>query len=77
MDEEASTVRQQFMENNDCLIKPLEIRVNPAPLGVPVGLLLDKARLLGESDGIVIPIVETGNGGVEEKSAPVSNGGSM
>ena len=62
----APILRQQVMQDGYGLIKPLQIRIQPASPGVAVGFLLDDAGFLGEGERAGVLIVGgVGDGGGE------------
>lgn len=68
---------QQFMRQNDGLVKPLQVGIKAAPPRVAVGLLFDDARLFGELLRVIFGRVGMiGMVAVKLKSAPMLNGGS-
>src|SRR5262245_60089555 len=47
---ETTGLLKQLVEQQNALVKPLQIGINPSSPGVAIRLLLDNARLLGECD---------------------------
>ena len=48
---------QEFPEQKYRLVKPIQVRIKPASPCIPVGLLFNQRRLLGEEDLLVVWVI--------------------